>query len=210
MKRSHALIVLAVLAVACCWRWPLVHVLKLSEVRAAKEAAEFRPDQAAQKFWQQQLPDKLVTATDAAEFLAALDKDPAAAKESLGRQVGLGRITYLFALRGKGTVTHSAAKGVAIRLGDGNNADFYFPSAPIFGNAIRDATGVFLASQFTNSQQFNDISGELNRLVEQKLIPKLAGIKDGQSVEFVGCLELPPGQTITRPFKLIPLDLKVD
>ena len=81
----------------------------------------------------------------------------------------------------------------------------------LFGNAARDATGLLDSSDFENSQQFNDISAELNRHIELHVIPILKEkAVVGRQVRFVGCAEVPDSADTVRPLTLIPLVVSID
>lgn len=78
-----------------------------------------------------------------------------------GRTLGLSSST-LFFLRGSGHVVSVSKKGVAFALKDGGDtADILLPTGLLFGNAVRDGTGLLDASAFPNSQNCNDLSTEL-------------------------------------------------
>lgn len=73
---------------------------------------------------------------------------------------------------------------------------------------MRESLGV-KASSFANSQDFNAVSAELNRRVEQKVIaPNRPLLKPGVEVEFVGCTRI-GGQSDLNPIRLIPIRLSV-
>ncbi len=78
----------------------------------------------------------------------------------------------------------------------------------VVDNTVREAVGV-KASDFANSQDFNAISSELNRRVEQEVIaPNRALLKPGVVAEFVGCAKV-GGRSDLDPLCLIPIRLEV-
>jgi predicted lipoprotein len=77
----------------------------------------------------------------------------------------------------------------------------------VVDNTIREAIGV-KASDFANSQDFNAVSSELNRRVEQEVIaPNRAFLKVGMLVDFVGCAKI-GGKSDLDPLGLIPIQLQ--
>ena len=42
----------------------------------------------------------------------------------------------------------------------------------IFGNAVRDATGLININEFKNTMDFNNVSAELNRIIREKVLPQ--------------------------------------
>jgi predicted lipoprotein len=76
----------------------------------------------------------------------------------------------------------------------------------IFGNSVRDATGLLDVSKFPNSQQFNAISSELNALVESRVIPGVrSNAAPGHVLRFVGCAEIADEVSDVVPLKVVPL-----
>ena len=79
----------------------------------------------------------------------------------------------------------------------------------VFGNAVRDATGLITASSYPNAQEFNDISAALNSMVEANVLPQLQQIaKVGDRIQFVGCAEVGDEDTDLKPLKLVPVMVK--
>jgi predicted lipoprotein len=211
MKRIIVVISLLGAAGVLLWFFPLFHVVSLEEAEAEKRQAAFDPAEYAKKFWDGQLVPSLDQATDAAAMLAAFRESPDQARNQFGRSVGLGR-TYYYVLRGSGTIVSVDKKGVGISLrGERNESDVVLPTGLLFGNTVRDATGLLDPSDFPDSQHFNAISTELNHLVETLVIPLLnEQAKVGRRIEFVGCAEVTNEHGDLKPLKVIPLEVKLE
>ena len=79
----------------------------------------------------------------------------------------------------------------------------------IFGDAVRDGTGLLDASAYSNSQDFNDISAALDHIVETRVIPGLrqqASI--GATISFAGCAEVDDESADLKPLKVVPIQTK--
>jgi predicted lipoprotein len=99
-------------------------------------------------------------------------------------------------------------QGIGLSLGNANEAEIVLETGLLFGNAVRDATGLTTASNFPNSQAFNDVSTELNHLVETQVIPSLKQqAQIGRRVQFVGSGEVRADATELMPLKLVPLEV---
>lgn len=210
MKRPIALILLLLVVGALLWWLPLFHVVSLDKRRAEKEQAAFSAAEYAKDFWTRKLPPALENANDAATVLAAARQDPEAAREQYGRSVGLGR-TSLYFLRGSGTIVSvdKDAVGVALERTEGA-PDLVLQTGLLFGNAVRDSTGLISPSDFPNSQNYNDLSNELNRIVETLVLPPLKEqAMVGRQLQFVGGAEV-LNDSDWQPLKLIPLEVHVD
>ena len=89
------------------------------------------------------------------------------------------------------------------------NAEIALQTGLIFGDAIRDGTGLLTANDYPNSQDFNDISAALNHNVEMNVLPVLRQqAKVGGIISFTGCAEVDDETTDLHPLKVIPIETK--
>ena len=198
------------IAAVVCWLFPLFHVVTMKTATAEKVAATFNATQFAEAFWTNQLlasSDKVVKAE---ALLATLQSDPAAAKKKFSRSVGLSE-GYFYFVSGSGRVVAVSDDEVSLAVTDGStNAEVSLETGLLFGNAIRDGTGLLNASDYPNSQDFNDISAALNHLVETSVLPKLREqAKVGAKISFAGCAEVDDESTDLKPLKIVPIQTKV-
>ena len=150
------------------------------------------------------------TVVKAEALLATLQADPAAAKKKFSRSVGLSE-GYFYFVSGSGRVVAVSDDEVSLAVTDGStNAEVSLETGLLFGNAIRDGTGLLNASDYPNSQDFNDISAALNHLVETSVLPKLREqAKVGAKISFAGCAEVDDESTDLKPLKIVPIQTKV-
>lgn len=202
----------ALVAVAgFCWVFPPFHIRSLAQVRAAKASAQFSAPDFVDKFWNERLLKSFDQAADAGKVLAAIAEGPQKAREQFGRTVGISS-SYCFYLRGSGRVVGVDDSNIGLSLkADGNEVDVSVPLGLVFGNAVRDGTGLLDASAFPNSQEFNDISAGLNHIVETKVLPELQRIAAvGKRVQFAGCVEVADEEQDLKPLKLVPISVKAE
>lgn len=208
MKR--ALIIFAAVAAVgvLTWFFPLFRVVSRESLLAEKDRKTFNAADFVQTYWQQKLTPAFTDAADASAVLAALRETPDQARTQFGRTVGIGRESLYF-IRGSGKIASVDKKEVGISLSDKEQADLTLQTGLLFGNTVRDATGLLSASDYPNSQQFNEISSELNRTVETKVLPPLrAAAKVGAEIEFVGCAAVTDLPRDITPLKVVPLEVK--
>lgn len=196
--RSPALLVGAGIAalVVFLYFFPLFHVVSLkTQVAAAASAAAaapaaFDPLTTAAKFWESDLPGAIPRAVELKALAPAIRANAESAKTQFAKSAGLG--TAYFFLRGSGKVVsrdrnflHLAPEGstterVALRIG------------PIFGNTVRDGSGLLDVNSFPGLQEFNALSAALNALAEKNVLPLLREkAVVGATVHFAGCAEAP-------------------
>ena len=192
--------------------FPPFRIVSLDEARAKRAQATFQPREFAETFWANDLQDALDDATAADELLALIRSDPRAAKEAHGRTAELGNVYYYF-VRGAGLVTKVGDEEVSVALAndDGHSgADVVLVTANVFGNAIRNATGLLDVNQFGNSQDFNNLSHELNTIAEYRVLsPFQKTVTARAAVEFVGCAEIEDEDRDLDPLRIIPVHLEI-
>lgn len=209
MRRAGAYLALAAAVGVLGWLMPPFHVVPLRQAQTARAQGVFKPSDYAEKFWRERLTPGLTTAADATQVLDALAQDPAAAARKFGRTVGASD-TALFFVAGTGTVVSLGDKGVGISLRSANSADVLLRIGMLFGNTVRDATGLLDVSKFANSQDFNAISAELNRIVETRIVPQLkARAQPGVRLHVTAVFEVEAESEINRPLPAIPLAAEV-
>jgi len=211
MKRV-AVIFCCLLAAGCLfWFFPLCHVVRTDSVGLAQQEAAFDPADFANRFWNDRLIPSLSQAPDAATVLKAFRASPVAARGKFGRTVGVSSTTLLV-VRGNGTIVTVDKKGVGVALErDAKGPDVVLQTGLLFGNTVRDATGLLDAGDFSDSRQFNEISTELNRIIETRVIPTLKEKSaTGRRINFAGCADIQDESEIIRPLKIIPLVVRVE
>jgi predicted lipoprotein len=210
MKRVLVTVGLLVTLGVLFWQFPLFHVVAMGQADASR-ATEFSAADFVETFWSERLVPSFDQAADAAAVLAAIREAPDEARRRFGRSAGLGRATLYF-LRGSGTVAAIDERGVGVTLSkDAATPEIVLQTGLVSGNTIRDATGLLAASDYPNSQQFNDISTELNRTVEATVIPNLKQAATvGRRVVFVGCARVLNLPSDVQPLKVIPLEVRFE
>jgi predicted lipoprotein len=193
------------------WCFPLFHVVRIDQLENPQHESAFSAAEFAKTFWSGQLTPSLNQAPDAVMLLADLRASPKAARAKFGRKVGVSR-TRLVVLRGKGTIVTIDKKGVGVALrGETKEADIVLQTGLLFGNTVRDATGLLDASNYPDSRQFNEISTELNRIVEARVAPILKEKAIvGRQIHFAGCAEIADEGELVKPLTIIPLDVRVE
>jgi len=203
---------IVIVAIACvCWLFPLFHVAPLNAANAEKTALVFNPAQFAETFWTNQLLPSLDRTIKADVLLAAIQSDPAAAKKKFSRHMGLTE-TYFYFVSGTGRVVATSDGEISLAITAGStNAEISLQAGLIFGDAVRDGTGLLNESAYPNSQDFNDISAALNHVVETRVLPGLREqAKVGAKISFVGCAEVDDETIDLKPLKVIPIQTKTE
>lgn len=205
MRWSGWLIAVAVVA-SFCWLFPLFHIIPLERAAKEKAAATFDPNAFAEKFWREQLLASLDKAVKAEELLPAIHANAAEAKRKYSRSVGVSE-SYTYFITGQGRVLAVSDDEISLTVTDGaTNAEVSLQVGLLFSNAVRDGTGLLSVNDYPNSQDFNAISEALNRIIEERVLPKLRETaKIGAIISFVGCADVNDESSDLRPLKVIPV-----
>lgn len=199
-------LIATVIVAGLCWFFPLFHVVPLKVAQQEKAAEQFDPAKFAENFWTTKLLKSLDQAVKADTLLPAIRADAAQARKEFGRSVGVSE-SYTYFVSGEGRVLATSDDEISLAVTPGTtNAEVALQTGLLFGNAIRDGTGLLNVNDYPNSQDFNAISEALNHLVETRVQPKLREIaKAGAVIKFVGCAEVNDESSDLKPLKVVPV-----
>ena len=195
-----------VIIASVCWLFPLFHVVTLKTATAEKVAATFNATEFAEAFWTNQLLASVDKTVKAETLLPAIQSDASAAKNKFSKSTDLSE-NYFYFVSGSGRIVAVSDDEVSLAVTDGStNTEISLQTGLVFGNALRDGTGFLNASDYPNSQDFNDISAALNHIVETRVLPRLREqAKVGAKISFAGCAEVDDESTDLKPLKVIPI-----
>jgi predicted lipoprotein len=198
--------------------FPLFRVVSLKPGGAATTATStgaaappvFDPVAAAARFWQADLPAAHARATDLAQVAPAIRANAEKARSQFARAAGLG--TAYFFVRGSGKVVAREKNTLRLAPAGAEAEIVVIRLGPVFGNTVRDGTGLLDVNSFPGLQEFNALSAELNALVEKQVLPALRDrAVVGATVHFVGCAEAPESAPDAGEplFTLVPVHAEV-
>jgi predicted lipoprotein len=211
MNRFVFWFIVAVAVGGICWQFPLFHIAPLDRAAREKAAAGFNPKEFAGKFWDERLLKSLDQAVKADVLLPAIQANSGLARKQFARSVGVSE-SYTYFLSGRGRVLAVNDDEISLSVTEGAaRAEVILPVGLLFGNAVRDGTGLLNVNDYPNSQHFNGIAEELNRIVEARV---LAGLREqakvGKQVRFVGCAEVNDESTDLKPLRVVPIQAEVE
>lgn len=160
----------------------------------------------AERFWSEQLQPAAAGAPQAAPVLAALQRDPVAAAQAHAHRVGIGGTAHYF-LQAQGRIIAIERSRLLV---DVDGRSIAIRTGPVFGNAVRDGTGLLDVNQVPGLAEFNALSAELNRLVEARIQPALKSAQVGATLRFAGCAEAPETAPAAGPvLTFVPVQAEV-
>lgn len=206
-----ALVVVVLLAV-----YPPVRVVRLGPggkpvaVPGGPAAEAFDPVSFTAAFWSERLQPAATQAPALAPLVLAVRADATAAAKAHGHKVGEGTTWYYFA-RGSGRVVAVEKSRLLVEVEGAPGAVVAVRTGPVFGNTVRDGCGLLELNSVPGLAEFNAVSAELNRLIEERVQPPIkAAVEVGVHLTFSGCAEAPESLPTNGPLLvLIPVQAEL-
>ena len=143
------------------YRYPLFRIVRLDEARQERGGTEVSsrshlPENSGENNFSNRSMRRPMRRT---LLKPVAMRTPKSARERYARSLGIGSV-YCYFVRGKGQVVAIDESSVAELAGPTTRTNPMCPYSTglIFGNAIRDGSGLIDVNQFPNSQDFNRIS----------------------------------------------------
>jgi|SRR6185503_1897860 len=186
-----------------------VYFKKLSAVRKAR-TGNFDAVSYAKSLWSEKLPAKLDSAVELTNLIQAVEQNPSNAFTSYSNALGIGNYRYSL-VRATCTATLINEDEILLSI---EHADSFLiarlATEYIYGNAVRDASGLVDIKDFTNTTDLNNISEELNKKIRLEVLPPFKKqIKQGNKIEVVAAVELNKAHINFSDLELIPVRLKI-
>ena len=186
-----------------------VYFKKLSTLDLG-QAGKFDAIAHAQKLWSGQLTNKLDSAIAFPDLAAALQQNPEAAFEQHAHAMAIGNYRYSL-VRVNGRISQSGADEMIIDVPHADSLlQFRLATEYVYGNAIRDASGLLDIRDFSSTADLNTISEEMNRMVRTTVLPPFKQqVKQGDSIEVTGAVEFNKAHVRISDLELIPVRIKI-
>lgn len=186
-----------------------VYFRNLDEVKAEKIEQAFDPAAYAMAFWEKKLIPNLDQGVDLNELISQLQTEPEKAFESYSHALGIGNIRF-FLVKGSAQVTEVREDEIEVSLISTQATSIRIATEFIFGNAVRDASGLININEFNNTMDFNNVSAEINKIIREEVIPTIKDkLKAGDVVVFHGAIEMNKQHLEWSDFELIPIQVEI-
>lgn len=199
--------IITVVTITAAVAYNSVYFRKLDEVKASQSAKEFNATTYAETFWETKLLPNLDKAIELYQLKAMLSNDAEKTFDNYSHALGIGNLRY-FLVKGKGIIETIHDDDVTIVLQDENKQRIRLATEFIFGNAVRDATGLININEFNNTMDFNNVSAELNKIIRERVLPPFKkNVKAGSVVEFTGAIELNKEHLDLVNLEVVPIQI---
>ena len=205
MKSLKTILIIVAIGVVA---WNSVYFRNLDEVKASRTAKEFDAVEYASSFWSSKFPTAVDKAVDLTALTTLISNNASKAFDDHSHALGIGNLRY-FLVKGNGIVKSVQDDNVIIVL-DESKQQIVLATEFIFGNAVRDASGLININEFTNTMDFNNVSAEINKIIRETVLPDFKkNVKAGEAVSFVGAIELNREHPELTDIEVIPVQLTI-
>ncbi|HEY4326423.1 MAG TPA: DUF2291 domain-containing protein [Mucilaginibacter sp.] len=184
-----------------------VYFKKLDSMKALK-AGNFDAVAYANNYLRKMLPAISNNAINIDQLLNGLKLAPQKTFDTYSKALDIGSIRF-FLVRGKAKIINIDDSDVYL-LTDGSHSSIKIATEYIFGNAVRDASGLIHINDFSNTSDLNNISAETNKIIRQQILPSFkAQAKKGDDIEFFGAVEMKSSHPDIDDVEIIPVSLNI-
>lgn len=182
-----------------------VYFKKLSDLNTGAAKA-FNARAYANNYFYKQLPAAVAKAPDIDTLIAMIKTDTAAAFKTYGHTLAIGATRY-FLIRGKGVIVNGGEDGVKVSTTGGN--PILLATEYVYGNALRDASGLVDINKFSSTMDLNNIAAEIDKIVRVKILPAAKPwLKKGSTIQFTGAVGLNQAHLQLGDIEITPISLK--
>ena len=182
-------------------------IKKLDEYKAADTTLTFDAVEYAHDAWNNEIPLAVKDALEIDLLIDLLENEPEQAFNEFGRKLGISK-TYYFLTKGEGTV--ESVEDEFIWVNTGPEKQVKVATAFIFGNAVRDGSGVVDIDEFVNMTDFNNVSVIINDIIREEVVTELKSkVKPGMKLEFAGAFEIQEDVINTDSIRIIPVSTEL-
>lgn len=182
-----------------------IHHLDSESSRPVSEV--FDVEEYVADLWYNKLPEVFTEAPEISYLTLLFREDPGTAFDDYSRKLGISD-TYYFYVSGLGTVTDIDETTVHVNVE--GSIPVELETVYVFGNAIRDGSGLVDIDEFLNMMDFNMVSVYLNRKAKSEVIdPFRREVQPGDVISFTGAAEVNRAEGVPERLNIIPVQIEI-
>ncbi|RAI89928.1 DUF2291 domain-containing protein [Algoriphagus yeomjeoni] len=183
-----------------------IYIQPLDQKLAENQQTVFNAKAYVDGIWNQDLAKAYQDCSDISQLIDSFNQDVNSTFEKNSHALGIGNIGY-FRVKGEGIVSAVNENNVLLQVG---SSRIEIETEFIFGNALRDASGLVKINDYEDTADFNSISEAMNDRIRQEVIPSFRSkVKEGDSVKFEGAIELNKVHLNLDQLEVIPFTLQI-
>ncbi len=186
-----------------------VYFEKLS-TRKNNTAAAFDAAGFSKKLWDEQMPAKLDSAVSLTVLMNEIAKSPADGFNKYTNALAVGNYRYAL-VKTEGVITDVKEDEVLLDITTGDSVlHISLATEFVYGNAVRDASGLVQVKDYPNTSDLNSISEMLNKTVRTEVLPPFkTTVKKGNTVGVIAAVELNKEHIHWQGLELLPLRITI-
>jgi hypothetical protein len=187
-----------------------ITIQNLTDYKNLQKGSSFDPQTYAQTYWSNTVQSGLVLAVELDFLDSILHKDRDEAFDRLGKALSIGNIRY-FLVSGNALVKGVTDDYIDLLIINGKNErKARLEVEYIYGNAVRDAFGAIDLNEFESTADLNKVSESINEIIKAEVVsPFLQKVQNGDTIHFVGVIELNRNHINLNDLEVIPLRISV-
>ena len=186
-----------------------ISISKLSSMKANKNE-KFDAITYTQLLWKNRMQGKLDSAIEISTLVNEVSVNQVAALDKYGNALGIGNYRYVL-VNALVSIIDIKEDEINIQFNTGDQQiDALIATEYIYGNAIRDASGLVSVKDFSNTDDLNAISEAMNAKVRNQVLPPFKkSVKKGQKLQVVAAVELNKAFVQWKGLELIPIQIQI-
>ena len=206
MKRSLRYLLLFILVGLLGYK--SIYFKKLSSMQS-NASGKFDASAFARTLWNTHFSSKLDSAISLNQYITELNTNAESAFKKYSNAIGIGNYRYSL-VKLTGRAIEITADDILLTVFNSDSLNVKLALEYIYGNAIRDASGLVDIKNFTNNDDLIAVSEQLNKIIRDSIVPPFKkSIQLGNKVEMVGAIELNKEHIDFREIEILPLRLKI-
>jgi predicted lipoprotein len=178
-----------------------IYFKKLSNVKKQKSAS-FNFNAFAYSLYNKGILQN-TKAIDLNELQSQIQANSDSAFKTHGNRLGIGNSAF-FMVKSAGKVVNITDG--KIKINTPQKTIISVDTKYIFGNAIRDASGLVKLTDFKTNADFNKVSEALNTIIREKTLPPITkNIKVGDEIKVIGALKLSKKEILS--LEILPVEI---
>ncbi|HEX6847877.1 MAG TPA: DUF2291 family protein [Chitinophagaceae bacterium] len=197
------------IAVVALVAYKSVYFEKLS-TRTNTVANAFDAVAFGKQLWNEKMPAKIDSAVQLTTLIDEIEKDVEVGVNKYTNALAIGNYRYALV---KLTADVLDVKEDEVILGAKHNDSVLtlnLATEFIYGNAVRDASGLVQVEKFPNSTDLNNLSEALNKIIRTTVLPSFkTAIQKGDKVVLVAAVELNKEHIHWNGIELLPVKIEI-
>ena len=190
----------------------LYNSVNISKLSGLENAVPDKFDAVAytQLLWKNRMQGKLDSAVELSTLIKEVEANQQTALDKYGNALGIGNYRYVL-VKAMVNVTEIKADELQVQYQfENKQIDAVLATEYIYGNAVRDASGLVTVKDFSNTDDLNGISEAMNDKIRKEVLPSFKkAIQKGQKVKLVAAIELKKAFVKWNGLELLPIQLEI-